>query len=103
MGRTAMTSSKIEDVARAMYLHEHGGESRVQPWSDKSTAEYWRAAARVAIEALPFARYEEALRQIAAFDDARACQHLEQFGTYGQFDEPGSVQIARKALRENVP
>jgi hypothetical protein len=39
-----------------------------------------------------------ALKQIAAFNDEGASKHLEQTGSYSSFDEPGSVEIARKAL-----
>lgn len=44
------------------------------------------------------ARLETALRQIASFDDAGANERLAATGSYGRFDEPGSVQIARAAL-----
>lgn len=41
-----------------------------------------------------------ALTRIAALDDDGANQHLETTGSYGRFDEPGSVQVAREALQE---
>lgn len=40
----------------------------------------------------------EALKKIAAYDDEGANQHLERTGSYGRFDEPGAVQVARAAL-----
>lgn len=54
---------------------------------------------RAAIEADPGRKaLIEALEKIASFDDALACARLEASGTYANFDEPGSVQIARAAL-----
>jgi hypothetical protein len=44
------------------------------------------------------ASVREALRKIAAFDDKDASSMLALTGSYGMFDEPGSVQIAREAL-----
>ena len=43
-------------------------------------------------------RYRKALEQIASYDDVSACAHLRMTGSYGGFDEPGSVKIAREAL-----
>ena len=40
-----------------------------------------------------------ALTTIAAFDDAGASRHLELNGSYGRFDEPFSVRVAREALK----
>lgn len=40
----------------------------------------------------------EALKDIAAFNDKSACAYLANTGSYGCFDEPGSVLVARKAL-----
>ncbi len=40
-----------------------------------------------------------ALTSIADFDDALANAHLEKHGSYGGFDEPGSVKTARAALK----
>lgn len=45
-------------------------------------------------------RLREALREIAAFSDTRACERLASTGSYSAFDEPGSVQTARAALGE---
>jgi hypothetical protein len=39
-----------------------------------------------------------ALKSIAAFDDDYANRRLRDTGSYGYFDEPGSVQVAREAL-----
>ncbi|MDE2097129.1 MAG: hypothetical protein KGL39_07775 [Patescibacteria group bacterium] len=39
-----------------------------------------------------------ALTEIAAFDDELANRALTARGSYGGFDEPGSVQTAREAL-----
>lgn len=44
--------------------------------------------------------YEAALTVLSCFDDKTACRNLEETGRYGAFDEPGSVQIARVALRD---
>lgn len=44
--------------------------------------------------------YKNALKKIAAFDDAIGCEHLAATGSYGAFDEPASVANARKALNE---
>lgn len=41
----------------------------------------------------------EALERIACYDDERAESRLRITGSYGSFDEPGSVEIAREALR----
>ena len=41
---------------------------------------------------------KEALVQIAAFDDTSASERLAATGSYGSFDEPGSVEIARECL-----
>ena len=41
---------------------------------------------------------EKALREIAAFDDVGANRYLDDCGSYGKFDEPGAVRIAREAL-----
>lgn len=43
--------------------------------------------------------YEDALHRIAMFDDTGANAKLTRTGSYGSFDEPGSVQTAREALR----
>ena len=40
----------------------------------------------------------EALTKIATFDDLFASDRLATNGSYGAFDEPGSVEIAREAL-----
>lgn len=44
----------------------------------------------------------EALKKIAAFDDEQGNAYLKAHGSYGGFDEPGSVQIARNALAKAV-
>lgn len=44
-------------------------------------------------------RLREALRKIAAYNDHLAQKHFEETGSYGAFDEPGSVGIAREALK----
>lgn len=41
-----------------------------------------------------------ALHDIAAFDDTSANERLEKTGSFGAFDEPGSVEIAREALEK---
>lgn len=46
------------------------------------------------------ARAEGALRKIACFDDVAANERLAKTGSYGSFDEPNSVRIARDALKE---
>lgn len=38
---------------------------------------------------------EAALRKIAAYDDAAANAYLRATGSYGAFDEPGAVELAR--------
>jgi hypothetical protein len=43
---------------------------------------------------------ESALRKIACFDDKQGNEHLENTGSYGAFDEPYAVEIARKVLGE---
>ncbi len=43
---------------------------------------------------------ETALRRIACLDDKQGNEHLENTGSYGAFDEPYAVEIARKALGE---
>ena len=58
------------------------------------------AAAALESQAKRIAELEAALRYIAAFDDAAASAHLERTGIYSAFDEPGSVAIARAALKE---
>lgn len=40
------------------------------------------------------------LEHIAALDDHLANVHLAQTGSYGAFDEPGSVEVAREILAE---
>lgn len=45
-------------------------------------------------------RYKEALIKIAAFHDTSAEERFKATGSYGSFDEPGSVQIAREALAD---
>ncbi len=40
----------------------------------------------------------ETLDRIATWSDTGAQTHLERTGSYGQFDEPGSAQMARDAL-----
>lgn len=40
----------------------------------------------------------KALREIAAYDDESANEHLRQRGSYSLFDEPGAVRAARAAL-----
>lgn len=47
-------------------------------------------------------RLREALVQIAAYDDTRANGRLALTGSYGMFDEPASVEIARAALNPKV-
>jgi hypothetical protein len=42
---------------------------------------------------------EEALTEIAAFDDVGACEFLDKTGSYAAFDEPGAVEAARAALK----
>jgi len=43
-------------------------------------------------------RLRAALKRIACYDDALASYALNMRGSYGSFDEPGSVQIARETL-----
>lgn len=43
---------------------------------------------------------KRALETIAAFNDEFANMRLEKTGSYGGFDEPGSVSTARQALKE---
>lgn len=43
---------------------------------------------------------ERALMEIAAYDDEFASRKLEETGSYGKFDEPNSVRIAREALNK---
>lgn len=45
-------------------------------------------------------RLREALREIAAINDTLANDFLENHKSYGAFDEPGSVMIARAALAQ---
>jgi len=40
----------------------------------------------------------DALIEIAAYDDHGANETLKRTGSYSSFDEPGSVETARKAL-----
>ena len=42
------------------------------------------------------------LHKIAAFSDISASEHLISTGSYGAFDEPGSVQLARDFFRRNA-
>jgi len=42
-----------------------------------------------------------ALLKIARFDDESAHRSLTRTGSYSEFDEPYSVEIARKALAES--
>lgn len=58
------------------------------------TAERERDEARAETE-----RLRAALIAIASFDDERADSRLEATGSYGGFDEPGSVQAARAAIK----
>jgi hypothetical protein len=39
-----------------------------------------------------------ALTKIAGFDDELACGYLKATGSYGGFDEPESVKLARQTL-----
>jgi len=43
-------------------------------------------------------RFRQELRLIACYGDESASKHLEVTGSYGAFDEPGSVQYARELL-----
>lgn len=43
---------------------------------------------------------EEALNRIACWGDKPANDLLGKVGSYGRFDEPASVKIAREALAE---
>jgi hypothetical protein len=61
--------------------------------TDATRAEVALATSEAAREKL-----EAALREIAAYDDTGANERLAKTGSYGSFDEPGSVQIARAAL-----
>lgn len=47
-------------------------------------------------------RYEAALREIGAYSDVRASNHLNRTGSYGCFHEPESVEIAREVLRDDA-
>jgi len=62
---------------------------------EKSFSEDWLVMLEASdrIEAL-----EAALQRIAAYDDKLANDRLLETGSYGSFDEPGSVQVARRAL-----
>jgi len=48
-------------------------------------------------------RLRGALEDIAALNDVGANLYLENSGSYGCFDEPCSVQMARAALKEDKP
>lgn len=52
--------------------------------------------AKMAVEEIE--RLREALRKIAAYDDAAANAYLRATGSYSTFDEPGSVEMARGVL-----
>lgn len=56
------------------------------------------AAAAIEAQRERIERLEGALREIAAFDDGSASEHLKRTGSYGCFDEPGAVRAARAAL-----
>ena len=58
---------------------------------------------RIALSEAREAKCVEALTKIATFDDKGANYHLEHTGSFAQFDEPGSVQIAREALSTLSP
>jgi len=45
-------------------------------------------------------RLREALEDITCFDDTAANAYLKNHGSHTMFDEPGSVKIARDALKE---
>lgn len=47
-------------------------------------------------------RLRAALTEIAAYDDKLASQSAAEGRGYGTFDEPGSVQIARRALEQTT-
>lgn len=50
-----------------------------------------------------FMDFHDALYRIAAFDDKGASERLEITGSLSSFDEPGSVKMARDALRQYKP
>ena len=63
--------------------------------ADDGVSSLDRANARIAA-------LREALTEIAAFDDKFANKYLASHGSYGGFDEPASVMIARAALRRHA-
>jgi hypothetical protein len=73
--------------------------------SAEAEGEQWRLAYNSLSERLTVAgaerdRLRAALTRIAAFDDTGANVFLESHGSYGSFDEPKSVEIARNALEQ---
>lgn len=74
-------------------------EKIAQP-ENLSAAEWSNLTNQIIDMADRLTRYEAALREIGAYTDTHAQNHLYRTGSYGSFDEPGSVEIARIALGE---
>jgi len=77
--------SKLSETLRAVTE----GDAYAQPWTFGQHC----IQAADALDAM-----EMALREIAAFDDVGANRYLDDCGSYGKFDEPSAVRIARDAL-----
>lgn len=82
-----MTEIEDEGLRRKAKLYEHMKEVASCAGFDSLTE-----AITVAVHA------QAALRTLAAFDDIEASDHLAKTGSYGRFDEPRAVSVARATL-----
>lgn len=84
---------KCVEYIRNRYESQHS--AIIEAIKARKAAESSLAEAQLRIAGL-----EAALHEIAAFHDVGASKYLADLGSYGGFDEPGSVEIARRALSE---
>ena len=71
------------------------------PWTDTKVAGLKAIEDAIRVieaQAAEIAALREALTEIGAFDDKLANEYLASHGSYGGFDEPASVMIARAVL-----
>lgn len=82
--------SELTDKLRATYVEDYAGQKIVGAAADEIER------LQGLVDCLGVAM--NALQEIGAYSDRAAHDRLKKTGSYGSFDEPGSVQISREAM-----
>ena len=102
--------AETDELCKRLLISEEGWYDQHAPDTPKearnsvmrdAVAFIHRQVAHIAALTADNAKSQEALTEIACFGDTHANDKLKNTGSYGGFDEPISVQIARATLKQN--